>query len=195
MIAYSTSKKPQKLVSSLGSLRSEVLQVIFWFFCLFSLFSTLEISAASCTDYEYKTKSEACHPAWYGATESGAFYTIAIPKNWEGFYTGKVKEKPSLGPFADFILSNGFAMAASSYSQTGWAVFDSHISNGELHQQFLSTVSELKKLAPEKLYIIGGSMGGIVTLRDLESDNIPSPNGALLLCGANAGSINWSTVV
>ena len=213
------------MVSSLGSLRGEVLQVIFLFFCLFSLFSTLEVSAAGCTDYEYKTKSEACHPAWYGATESGAFYTIAIPKNWdpqtglviwnhgfegfltsfenndllsildpawEGFYTGKVKEKPSLGPFADFILSNGFAMAASSYSQTGWAVFDSHISNGELHQQFLSTVSELKKLAPKKLYIIGGSMGGIVTLRDLESNIIPSPNGALLLCGANAGSINWS---
>ena len=194
-------------------------------FCLISLLHTLEISAASCTDYEYKTKSGTCYPTWYGSTESGAFFTIAIPKNWnpqtglviwnhgfegfmtsfeaadllsildptwEGFYTGRVKEKPSLGPFADFILSQGFAMAASSYSQTGWALFDSHISNGELYQQFLSTVSELNKIAPERLYIIGGSMGGLISLRDLESDNIPSPDGALLLCGANAGSINWS---
>ena len=122
--------------------------------------------------------------------ESKDLLSILDP-TWEGFYTGKVKERPSLGPFADFILARGFAMAASSYSQTGWALFDSHTSNGELYNQFLSIISELNKTKPEKFYIIGGSMGGLVSLRDLESQSVPNPDGALLLCGANGGSVNW----
>ena len=195
-------------------------KIIFIFF----VFLISRAFAVSCNDHEYYTADENCYPAWYGKSASGAFHTIAVPRNWdpktglviwnhgfegflknfeskelitildptwEGFYTGKVKERPSLGPFADFILANGFAMAASSYSQTGWALFDSHTSNGELYNQFLSIISGLNKTKPEKLYIIGGSMGGLVSLRDLESENIPNPDGALLLCGANAGSVNW----
>ncbi|MDD9889805.1 MAG: hypothetical protein OXU66_01425 [Gammaproteobacteria bacterium] len=110
---------------------------------------------------------------------------------WEGFYTGAVQDKPGLGPYGDYILTQGYAMAASSYSQTGWAVFDSHISNGELYNAFLSIVNSLGQGAPEQFYIIGGSLGGIVTMRDLESDQVPDPDGALLLCGAVAGSVNW----
>ena len=45
--------------------------------------------------------------------------------------------------------------------------------------------------APDQFYIIGGSLGGIVTIRDIEADLIPNPDGALILCGAVAGSINW----
>ena len=110
---------------------------------------------------------------------------------WEGFYTGAVQDKPGLGPYGDYILTQGYAMAASSYSQTGWAVFDSHISNGERYNAFLSIVNSLGQGAPEQFYIIGGSLGGIVTMRDLESDQVPDPDGALLLCGAEAGSVNW----
>ena len=87
-------------------------------------------------------------------------------------------------------------MAASSYSQTGWAVFDSHTSNGELYNQFLSIISELNRTKPEKFYIIGGSMGGLVALRDLESQSVPNPDGALLLCGAmGAQSIGWMPLI
>ena len=122
--------------------------------------------------------------------ESTDLLSILDP-TWQGFYTGEVKERPSLGPFADFILAKGFAMAASSYNQTGWAVFDSHTSNGELYDQFLLIVSELNKSVPEKFYIIGGSIGGLVSLRDLESQSVPNPDGALLLCGASGGPVNW----
>ncbi len=110
---------------------------------------------------------------------------------WDGYYTGDVQDEPGLGPYGDYILSQGYAMAASSYSQTGWAVFDSHISNGEMYSEFLSIASSLGQGAPQQFYIIGGSLGGIVTMRDLESDQLPDPNGALLLCGAVAGSANW----
>jgi hypothetical protein len=110
---------------------------------------------------------------------------------WDGYYTGDVQDEPGLGPYAETILSQGFAMAASSYSQTGWAVFDSHISNGEMYKEFLSIAESLGQPAPEQFYIVGGSLGGIVTMRDLESEIVPDPDGALILCGAVAGAVNW----
>ncbi|NKB33756.1 MAG: hypothetical protein GKR91_11725 [Pseudomonadales bacterium] len=110
---------------------------------------------------------------------------------WDGYYTGDVNDEPGLGPYGDYILAQGYAMAASSYSQTGWAVFDSHISNGEMYNEFTSIASSLGQGEPEQFYIIGGSLGGIVSMRDLESDRVPDPDGSLLLCGAVAGSVNW----
>jgi len=114
-----------------------------------------------------------------------------LAPSWDGYYSGAVQDKPGLGPYADYVLSQGYAMAASSYSQTGWAVFDSHISNGEMYEAFLSIAAGLGQAEPEQFYIIGGSLGGIVSMRDIESDQIPDPDGALLLCGAVAGSVNW----
>ena len=114
-----------------------------------------------------------------------------LDPSWDGYYTGSVQAEPSLGPYADTILAEGYAMAASSYNQTGWAVFDSHISNSELYNRFLSIAAGNGLGAPEQFYIAGASLGGIVTMRDLEADLVPDPDGALLLCGAVAGSVNW----
>ena len=122
--------------------------------------------------------------------ETADLLSILNP-SWDGYYSGEVQAKPGLGPYAETILEEGYAMAASSYSQTGWAVFDSHISNSELYNRFLTIVTEEELGAPDQFYIIGGSLGGIVTIRDIEADLIPNPDGALILCGAVAGSINW----
>ena len=104
---------------------------------------------------------------------------------------GKVEPKPGLGALASIVLSQGYAMAASSFLQTGWAVFDSHRANAELYQRFLDIAAEFGAGEPTPLYLLGGSMGGIVSLRDIEEQLIPRPDGALLLCGAVAGSENW----
>ena len=122
--------------------------------------------------------------------ETADLLSILNP-SWDGYYSGEVQAKPGLGPYAETILAEGYAMAASSYSQTGWAVFDSHLSNSELYKRFLTIVTEEELSAPDQFYIIGGSLGGIVTIRDIEADLIPNPDGALILCGAVAGSINW----
>ena len=122
--------------------------------------------------------------------ETADLLSILNP-SWDGYYSGEVQAKPGLGPYAETILAEGYAMAASSYSQTGWAVFDSHLSNSELYNRFLTIVTEEELSAPDQFYIIGGSLGGIVTIRDIEADLIPNPDGALILCGAVAGSINW----
>ncbi len=104
---------------------------------------------------------------------------------------GEVEAEPGLGDVASIVLSQGYAMAASSYLQTGWAVFDSHIANGELYEKFLEVAAEFGPGPPGPLYLLGGSLGGIVSLRDIEEDLMPQPDGALLLCGAVAGSENW----
>ncbi|MCY4264823.1 MAG: hypothetical protein OXE78_08205 [Gammaproteobacteria bacterium] len=105
--------------------------------------------------------------------------------------SGEVEPRPGLGPLADIVLSRGYAMAASSYLQTGWAVFDSHLANAELYRRFLEIAVDFGPGAPSPFYLFGGSLGGIVSLRDIEEDLIPQPDGSLLLCGAVAGAENW----
>ncbi len=185
--------------------------------------------ATECPENQYRTPIGGCYPVWYGQTENGGYYTIAIPQDWtpekglviwnHGLQTyfggvdrdgllaaslfdldfesdevavGEVAPEPSLGEFASIVLSQGYAMAASSFLQTGWAVFDSHLANGQLYEQFLELSARFGSGAPEPLYLIGGSMGAIVSLRDIEESRIPQPDGALLACGAVAGSDNWT---
>ena len=134
-----------------------------------------------------------------GQTSTGAYYKIEVPQAWlpedglviwnhgyQGYTQTSPDSNPSLGPLADVALEQGYAIAASSFSQTGWAVFNSHIDNQQLFEKFVELVG-----MPDKVFIQGGSMGGIVSLRDIESGLIPNVDGALLFCGAVAGAQNW----
>ena len=104
---------------------------------------------------------------------------------------GEIEPEPGLAMWPASCFPRAMPMAASSFLQTGWAVFDSHHANAELYQQFLEIAAEFGPGPPSPLYLLGGSMGGIVSLRDIEEELIPQPDGALLLCGAVAGSENW----
>lgn len=134
-----------------------------------------------------------------GQTSSGAYYKIAVPQNWQpqnglviwnhgyqGYTKTEPQANPSLGPLEDTVLAQGYALAASSFSQTGWAVFNSHIDNQQLYEKFLELVGQ-----PQKIFIQGASMGGIVSMRDLEAGLIPDVDAAFLMCGAVAGPENW----
>ncbi len=116
---------------------------------------------------------------------------LGIETESETRVMGEVEPEPGLGDVAGIVLSQGYAMAASSFLQTGWAVFDSHLANAGLYRKFLEIAADFGPEPPSPLYLLGGSMGGIVSLRDIEEDLIPQPDGALLLCGAVAGSENW----
>ena len=193
-----------------------------------TIFCRPALAAEECPEDQYQTSVGGCYPVWYGQTENGGYYTIAIPPGWtpdkglviwnHGLETylgggdtleflaafllghegesgvevsGQVQPKPGLGDVAAVVLSQGYAMAASSYLQTGWAVFDSHLANQQLYRQFLEIAADFGPGPPQPLYLLGGSMGGIVSLRDIEEDLIPQPDGALLVCGAVAGAENW----
>ena len=135
----------------------------------------------------------------FAATEltgerKGAFFRIVVPDNWNGdlvIWNHGILLDPEpvdLGPFAERVwLPQGFAVAASSYSQLGWALFQTKKDLRSLIRIFKEHFGE-----PNKIFITGASLGGIVTAQAIETlrdeGNIA---GALPLCGAVAGSRNW----
>lgn len=125
----------------------------------------------------------------------GAFYNIAVPETWNGTlviwnhgysFDPSLADPPSLGPLAGLQLAEGYAVAASSYSQSQWAVFRT-----TRDLQHLVNVFEEKVGTPDSIIISGGSLGGIVTADALENSNIGNVIGAYPICGVLAGSRVW----
>jgi pimeloyl-ACP methyl ester carboxylesterase len=130
----------------------------------------------------------------FGQTKSGAYYTIAVPEVWNGtlviwnhgYDFSPIAPEPSLGPLAAVQLSEGYAVAASSYRQNQWAVFDTADDLEELGKAFIQHVGK-----PNSVILTGASLGGIVTADALERSHIPRIAGAFAFCGAMAGSRVW----
>jgi hypothetical protein len=129
-----------------------------------------------------------------GQTPGGAYFKIVVPDSWNGdlviWNHGYSKEEPGpvtdLGPLVDFNLEEGFAVAASSYRQKGWALFHTVEDLSELYQEFVTRFG-----APGRVFVYGGSLGGIVTAQALEQAELGNVVGAMPLCGAVAGSRMW----
>ncbi len=131
-----------------------------------------------------------------GETAGGAHYKIVVPDGWEpedglviwnhGFSLNPIGPVDDLGPLFDLQLAEGYAVAASSYSLTGWAVFETHLDNQQMVQAFEDAFG-----TPDHVLIYGASLGGIVTARDVEAGLIPNVAGAMPICGAVAGSRVW----
>jgi hypothetical protein len=127
--------------------------------------------------------------------KKGAFFTITVPDAWNGdlvisnhgFDFDAPEPNPGLGALAPVWLSEGFAVAASSYSQCCWAVFQAHRDIKRMVEVFEDNFG-----TPDRVYVSGGSLGGIVTAQVVEklqsSMNIV---GAYPFCGAMAGSRSW----
>jgi hypothetical protein len=131
-----------------------------------------------------------------GNTSGGAFYTILVPDGWEpadglviwnhGFSLDPIGPVSDLGPLAAVQLSEGYAVAASSYSLTGWALFETINDNKEMVEAFESAFG-----VPEQIFLFGASLGGIVTAQGIEVGDLGNVVGALPICGAVAGSRVW----
>lgn len=134
-----------------------------------------------------------------GSTEGGAFFTISVPDEldsvqWNGDLViwnhgidlDPPEPNPDLGPFANLQLSEGYAVAASSYRQIGWAVFKT---KNDL--QNLVNVFKDEFGTPNQIFITGASLGGLVTAQAIEKANLGNVVGGYSLCGAQAGSRNW----
>lgn len=134
-----------------------------------------------------------------GMTPGGAYYKIAVPDGWSGgplaiwnhgFSLDDPGPAPDLGPLIDIQLSQGYAVAASSYRQKGWALFDTVQDLGQLYQKVVELAGP-----PSEVIVYGGSLGGIVTAQALEQAEIGNVVGAMPLCGAMAGSRNWDAAL
>jgi hypothetical protein len=135
-------------------------------------------------------------------TAGNAHFKFAVPASWNGdlviwnheyslteitpFAIDPANPLAGLGPLAALQLSEGYAVAASTYHQVGWAVFKS---NNDLQSMMDVFVAQFG--APGRILVTGASLGGLVTIRAIETADLGNVVGGLSLCGAIAGSRNW----
>jgi hypothetical protein len=123
-----------------------------------------------------------------------AFYRMVVPDPWNGelviwnhgFSLSPVGPVSDLGPLATLQLAEGYAVAASSYQMPGWALFKTNEDLQTMYEAFVERFG-----APQKVFVTGASLGGIVTAAAIEGADLGNVAGALSLCGALAGSRNW----
>jgi len=135
-----------------------------------------------------------------GTTPSGAYYRIAIPDSWHSgdtlilFQHGLTFEppgpNPDLGPIADLQLSEGYALAASSYRQRAWALFTAPDDNAELLDVFKAQVG-----TPGAVIPYGASLGGLIALKLAEDPRFAPVPGVYSACPPAAGSRVWDTAI
>ena len=119
-------------------------------------------------------------------TLDGASFRIDMPKKWNGillvYYHGysesaRTFDKSKPNPLAEGLAADGYAVAQSGYSVTGWALEHAMPETEALRQYLLAHYAK-----PQETYVMGHSMGGQLSIATIES----YPNrydGALPLCG------------
>lgn len=135
-----------------------------------------------------------------GTTVAGASYRIVVPDGWRdgdalvmyqhGLDFAPTREVPGLGPLSDLMLEQGYAVAASSYRQRGWALFNAIADNRDLLDVFVRDVGRPGEMLP-----FGGSMGGLIALRLAEARGFPPVRGVYALCPAAAGARLWDAAI
>src|SRR5689334_842456 len=116
----------------------------------------------------------------------GAFYKLAVPPNWNGdliIWNSGLGEVP-IAPYvvdpvaplgglsweqpqfslAPVQFSEGFALATTTRSQNGWALFKS---NADLETMMDAFVNQFGK--PKRVFVTGRSLGGLVAVDAIES--------------------------
>src|SRR5262249_43354388 len=93
----------------------------------------------------------------------GAFFQITVPTNWNGdlviqnhgFDFNPPGPNPGLGPLAPLMLSEGYAVAATSYSQCCWTLFTTQQDVNRLVGIFEANFG-----TPNNVLLHGFSLGG-----------------------------------
>ena len=138
--------------------------------------------------------------AYSGVAPSGAWYRFEVPDGWRagdalvlyqhGFDLKPATSPPDLGPLREVMLAEGYAVAATSYAQRGWALFTAIGDNRELLDLFAAEAGMPGQIVP-----FGGSMGGLIALRLAETRGLPPVRGAFALCPAAAGARLWDAAI
>lgn len=127
-----------------------------------------------------------------GEIGPGALYAIAMPTGpWNGELVvfahgiGRPSDPvalPSLSPLPEWLTSQGFALAYSSFSVNGYgAVKDGMQRTHQLRGIFAATVSQ-----PTRVYLMGRSLGGLIAV--MLAERFPGQyDGALTGCGLLGG--------
>ncbi len=129
-----------------------------------------------------------------GQDDNGAYYLIAIPSNWNRslwlFSHGGPRLTPpapltqasDLGLAGPLLLEEGWALAASSYHRSGWAVSSDATDTENLRQLFVNAFGLTWPTVTS-----GGSFGGPVTNKVAELFGA-NYDGVFAGCGLMAGT-------
>lgn len=137
-----------------------------------------------------------------GMLADGATYIIEVPANWNGTlflyshgYDRPDRPNPPAMDAGDplteaFMLSQGFALAGSSYAHTGWAVQEALLDQIAVLDIFAQTVGK-----PKRTIAWGHSLGGMITA-GLIQRNPDRFDAALPMCGVLSGGVaTWNTAL
>ncbi len=127
----------------------------------------------------------------------GAFFQITVPDDWNGdlvinnhgFDFNSPAANPGLGPLAPLMLSEGYAVAASSYSNCCWTLFSTQQDMNRLIGIVTANFG-----APNNVILHGFSLGGIVSAQGIEKLGA-NVVGAYPVCGALSGSRSWDGAI
>ena len=121
----------------------------------------------------------------YWGVLGGAGFRIEVPQNWNGrlvmwahgFRGTTLELTVDNHPLRAFLVANGYAWAASSYSRNDYDVEAGVQDTHALVQQFNEIVGH-----PSRVYLTGASMGGHVTAAAIEQYR-NEYDGAMPICG------------
>jgi pimeloyl-ACP methyl ester carboxylesterase len=162
---------------------------------LAALFALLLVSGCS---QSAGTPAVASQAGTHTGTVGAGTYLVDIPAKWNGtllLYSHGYAAPTGGNPASDagdattkaWLLDNGFALAGSSYSSTGWAVADAFRDQVALLATFSARFGK-----PKRTIAWGHSLGGIITagLVQLHPELFAA---ALPMCGVLAGAVaNWN---
>jgi hypothetical protein len=132
---------------------------------------------------------------------TGAAYEIQLPKKWNGTlviynhgYRPADPAPPDFAPVdrsaapaggadvANTLLSQGYALAASAFKTNGWDVLDGVAADEALHTFFVDKVG-----TPDRVYVWGDSLGGLIT-ETLAEKHPEWISGVAPMCGVLGGT-------
>jgi len=133
-----------------------------------------------------------------GSFTDGSTYLLEVPAKWNGtllLFSHGTAPPGVPNPPANtsdtltriYLLSNGYALAGSSYATTGWAVESAFKDQLAVLDTFTKTVG-----VPKRTIAWGGSMGGLITA-GLVQNHPDRFAGAVAFCGLLGGGVGlWN---
>ncbi len=156
------------------------------------------ISALTLLLFYFASNAVAAVTTHTGTLPDGATFLIEVPSPWNGtllLYSHGYVIPGSPNPAQDvgdpatgaFMLSNGFALAGSSYAHTGWAIQEALLDQIAVLDTFAALVG-----TPTRTIVWGHSLGGIITAGLIQ--RFPDRfDAALPMCGVLSGGVGtWN---
>ncbi len=139
--------------------------------------------------------------------DATGLYRIEVPSGWQAggrliiYNHGLTMQQPeqvgfpSTAPSSEaraYWLAEGYGLAAGSYSTRNWALFD-------IEREQRALLAEFRRIAgaPGEILLVGGSLGGLVSMRTAESFHADGVDvaGVYALCPPLAGARSWDTAL